>query len=126
MFLFSFSVQFSVNILKKLNIQSSSIMQLVKTAAETLQCIPIIEMKRCKKTNLVKEMLSEVSNSVFMRCQKCFRDKCTVIFTECKAERIEDRWRPYQRPSTCSFEHHVSMNDLLIERPQVPIQRFTN
>lgn len=71
MFLFSFSVQFSVNILKKLNIQSSSIMQLVKTAAETLQCIPNIEMKRCKKTNLkVKEMLSEVSNSVFMRRQK--------------------------------------------------------
>lgn len=70
-FYFPFPVQFSVNILKKLNIQSSSIMQLVKTAAETLQCIPNIEMKRCKKTNLkVKEMLSEVSKSVFMRCQK--------------------------------------------------------
>lgn len=40
MFLFPFPVQFSVNILKKLNIQSLSIMQLVKTAAEFLQCIP--------------------------------------------------------------------------------------
>lgn len=57
-FFISFSVQFSVNILKKLNIQSSSIMQLVKTAADFTMHPQYWNKKRCKRST--------------RKCKRCF------------------------------------------------------
>lgn len=129
-FYFPFPVQFSVNILKnilkKLTIQSSSIMQLVKTAAEILQSIPNSEMKRCKRsTSKWKRCSLKCLIACLCGVKKWFRDKCTVVFTDCLYVNTvaihksrKDCGQITQKQGTwCQcFENYVSMDDLLIEQ----------